>query len=55
LSQILLDGKAINAIAFLSAAVAYYKSLSVTVARVMTRLSPQFKALGPSSIAGSLG
>ena len=55
LSQIPLDGKAINAVAFPSTAATDYKSLSVTVARVMKRLSPQFKALGPSSMTGSLG
>jgi hypothetical protein len=37
LSQIPLDGKAINAVAFPSTAATDYKSLSVTVARVMTR------------------
>jgi transposase InsO family protein len=35
-SQILPDEKAVSAVAFLIAAVAYYKSLGVTVARVMT-------------------
>ena len=35
-SQILPDEKAVSAIAFLKAALAYYKSLGVTVRRVMT-------------------
>jgi transposase InsO family protein len=43
-SQILPDEKAVSAVAFLSAAVAYYKSLGVTVARVMTDNGSCYKA-----------
>ena len=43
-SQILPDEKAVSAVAFLSAAVAYYKSLGVTVTRVMTDNGPCYKA-----------
>jgi transposase InsO family protein len=43
-SQILPDEKAISAVAFLSAAVAYYKSLGVTVTRVMTDNGSCYKA-----------
>lgn len=35
-SQILADEKAVSAVAFLKASVAYYASLGVTVSRVMT-------------------
>jgi len=43
-SQILPDEKAVNAVAFLIAAVAYYKSLGVTITRVMTDNGPCYKA-----------
>jgi transposase InsO family protein len=43
-SQILPDEKAVSAVAFLSAAVAYYKSLGVTVTRVMTDNGSCYKA-----------
>jgi transposase InsO family protein len=43
-SQILPDEKAVSAVAFLIAAVAYYKSLGVTVTRVMTDNGPCYKA-----------
>ncbi len=43
-SQILPDEKAVSAVAFLRAAVAYYKSLGVTVTRVMTDNGSCYKA-----------
>src|SRR5258708_10486887 len=43
-SQILPDEKAVSAVAFLSAAVAYYKSLGVTATRVMTDNGSCYKA-----------
>jgi transposase InsO family protein len=43
-SQILPDEKAVSAVAFLSAAVAYYKGLGVTVTRVMTDNGSCYKA-----------
>jgi transposase InsO family protein len=43
-SQILPDEKAVSAVAFLSAAVACYKSLGVTVTRVMTDNGSCYKA-----------
>jgi transposase InsO family protein len=43
-SQILPDEKAVSAVAFLMAAVAYYTSLGVTVARVMTDNGSCYKA-----------
>ena len=43
-SQILPNEKAVSAVAFLSAAVAYYKSLGVSVARVMTDNGSCYKA-----------
>jgi transposase InsO family protein len=43
-SQILPNEKAVSAVAFLSAAVAYYKSLGVKVARVMTDNGSCYKA-----------
>jgi transposase InsO family protein len=43
-SQILPDEKAVSAIAFLKAALAYYKSLGVTVTRVMTDNGSCYKA-----------
>jgi transposase InsO family protein len=43
-SQILPDEKAVSAVAFLMAAVAYYKSLGVTVTRVMTDNGSCYKA-----------
>ena len=43
-SQILPDEKAESAVSFLKAAVAYYKSLGVTVARVMTDNGSCYKA-----------
>jgi transposase InsO family protein len=43
-SQILSDEKAVSAVAFLIASVAYYKSLGVTVTRVMTDNGSCYKA-----------
>ena len=43
-SQILSDEKAVSAIAFLRAAIAYYASLGITVARVMTDNGSCYKA-----------
>ena len=43
-SQILPDEKAVSAVAFLRAAVAYYKGLGVTVTRVMTDNGSCYKA-----------
>jgi len=43
-SQILPNEKAVSAVAFLSAAVAYYKGLGVTVTRVMTDNGSCYKA-----------
>jgi transposase InsO family protein len=43
-SQILPNEKAVSAVAFLTAAVAYYKSLGVTVTRVMTDNGSCYKA-----------
>jgi transposase len=43
-SQILPNEKAVSAVAFLSAAVAYYKSLGVAVTRVMTDNGSCYKA-----------
>lgn len=43
-SQILADEKAVSAVAFLKAAVAYYKSLGVTVTRVMSDNGSCYKA-----------
>jgi transposase InsO family protein len=42
--QMKLDEKAISAVAFLKAAVAYYESLGVTVSRVMTDNGSRYKA-----------
>lgn len=54
-SQILPDEKAANAVAFLSAAVTYYKSLGVTVARVMTDNGSCYKALAFRDACRGLG
>ena len=43
-SQIYPDEKAVSAVAFLKAAVAYYNSLGVTVTRVMTDNGPCYKS-----------
>lgn len=43
-TRIMPDEKALSAVAFLKAAVAYYKSLGITVARVMTDNGPCYKA-----------
>jgi transposase InsO family protein len=54
-SQILPDEKAISAVAFLSAAVAYYKSLGVTVTRVMTDNGSCYKAFDFRDACTGLG
>jgi transposase InsO family protein len=54
-SQILPDEKAASAVAFLSAAVAYYKSLGVTVARVMTDNGSCYKAFAFRDACRGLG
>ena len=54
-SQILPDEKAASAVAFLSAAVAYYKSLGVTVARVMTDNGSCYKAFAFRAACRGLG
>ena len=45
LTRIMPDEKAVSAVAFLKAAVAYYKSLGVSVARVMTDNGSCYKSL----------
>jgi transposase InsO family protein len=54
-SQIFPDEKAVSAIAFLRAAVAYYKSLGVTVARVMTDNGSCYKAFAFRDACRQLG
>ncbi len=54
-SQILPDEKAVSAVAFLSAAVAYYKSLGVTVTRVMTDNGSCYKDFDFRDACASLG
>ncbi len=54
-SQILPDEKAVSAVAFLSAAVAYYKSLGVTVTRVMTDNGSCYKAFDFRDACTGLG
>ena len=54
-SQILPDEKAASAVAFLSAAIAYYKSLGVTVARVMTDNGSCYKAFAFRDACMGLG
>jgi transposase InsO family protein len=54
-SQILPDEKAVSAVAFLSAAAAYYKSLGVTVARVMTDNGSCYKAFAFRDACRGLG
>jgi transposase InsO family protein len=54
-SQILPDEKAVSAVAFLSAAVAYYKSLGVTVTRVMTDNGSCYKAFAFRDACRDLG
>jgi transposase InsO family protein len=54
-SQILPDEKAVSAVAFLSAAVAYYKNLGVTVARVMTDNGSCYKAFDFRDACKELG
>jgi transposase len=51
-SQILPDEKADSAVPFLEAAVAYYKSLGVTVTRVMTDNGSCYKAFAFRDVAG---
>jgi transposase InsO family protein len=54
-SQILPDEKADSAVPFLKAAVAYYKSLGVTVARVMTDNGSCYKAFAFRDACRDLG
>jgi transposase InsO family protein len=54
-TQILPDEKADSAIAFLTAAVAYYESLGVTVARVMTDNGSGYKAFAFRDACKALG
>jgi transposase InsO family protein len=54
-SQILPDEKAASAVPFLKAAVAYYKSLGVTVTRVMTDNGSCYKALDFRDACRALG
>ena len=54
-SQIFPDEKAASAIAFLRAAVAYYKSLGVTVSRVMTDNGSCYKAFAFRDVCRQLG
>ena len=54
-TQILPDEKAISAIAFLKAAVAYYKSLGITVQRVMTDNGSCYKAFAFKDACKALG
>lgn len=54
-SQILPNEKAVSAVAFLSAAVAYYKSLGVTVTRVMTDNGSCYKAFDFRDACTGLG
>lgn len=54
-SQILPDEKAVSAVAFLGAAVAYYKSLGVTVTRVMTDNGSCYKAFDFRDACTGLG
>ena len=54
-TQILPDEKAISAIAFLKDAVAYYKSLGITVQRVMTDNGSCYKAFAFKDACKALG
>jgi len=54
-SQILPNEKAVSAVAFLSAAVAYYKGLGVTVTRVMTDNGSCYKAFDFRDACTGLG
>jgi transposase InsO family protein len=54
-SQILPDEKASSAVPFLEAAVAYYKSLGVTVTRVMTDNGSCYKAFAFRDVCRDLG
>jgi len=54
-SQILADEKKQSAVAFLRAAVAYYRSLGVTVARVMTDNGPCYKSFAFRDACRRLG
>lgn len=54
-SQIFPDEKAASAVAFLKAAVAYYKSLGVTVTRVMSDNGSCYKAYDFRKACGELG
>jgi transposase InsO family protein len=54
-SQIFPDEKAVSAVAFLRAAIAYYKSLGVTVARVMTDNGSCYKAFAFRDVCRQLG
>jgi transposase InsO family protein len=54
-SQIFPDEKAVSAISFLTAAVAYYNSLGVTVARVMTDNGSCYKAFAFRDVCRHLG
>ena len=54
-TQIMPDEKAVSAIAFLKAAVAYYKSLGITVQRVMTDNGSCYKAHAFKDACKALG
>jgi transposase InsO family protein len=54
-SQIFPDEKAVSAVAFLKAAVAYYASLGITVARVMTDNGSCYKAFDSRDACRALG
>ena len=54
-TQIMPDEKAISAIAFLKAAVAYYKSLGITVQRVMTDNGSCYKSYAFENACKALG
>jgi transposase InsO family protein len=54
-SQIMVDEKAESAVSFLKAAVAYYKSLGITVSRVMTDNGACYKAFAFRDACRELG
>jgi transposase InsO family protein len=54
-TMIMPDEKAVSAVAFLEAAIAYYQSLGITVARVMTDNGPCYKAFDFRGACKSLG
>ncbi|TPW25724.1 DDE-type integrase/transposase/recombinase, partial [Pararhizobium mangrovi] len=54
-SQIMPDEKAVSAVAFLKAAVAYYESLGITVERVMTDNGPCYTSKAFRAACRKLG